>query len=159
MMTPAEVEALPRPATRSGRTASTHPDLTTLSDTTSRASSRTRGRCWRPWSAPGRCRGLAYPFGNYDARVIAAAQAAGYRSARSVEEGYNSPATSSRTTSAARTCTSTTTIATFASWVDYAKAHDYWLVIIYHEVVPDDAPPCTEPGDGRPLPRATTTRR
>ena len=32
---------------------------------------------------------LAYPFGSYDARVIAAAKVAGYRSARSVEEGYN----------------------------------------------------------------------
>ena len=46
------------------------------------------------------------------------------------------------------------------SWIDYAKAHNYWLVIVYHEVVPDSAPRCTNT-DSRPrsVPGLTTTRR
>ena len=46
-----------------------------------------------------------------------------------------------------------TTLAQFKSWIDYAKAHNYWLVIVYHEVVPDSAPGCTNPSRPRPVPR------
>jgi hypothetical protein len=35
-----------------------------------------------------------------------------------------------------------TTLAQYKSWIEYAKAHNYWLVIVYHEVVPDSAPRC-----------------
>ena len=39
--------------------------------------------------------------------------------------------------------TPATTLEQFKSWIDYAKAHNYWLVIVYHEVVPNSAPRCT----------------
>ena len=37
---------------------------------------------------------------------------------------------------------SKTTLEQFRSWIDCAKAHNYWLVIVYHEVIPDSAPRC-----------------
>ena len=43
-----------------------------------------------------------------------------------------------------------TTFDRFKSWVDYAKAHDYWLTIVYHEVVPASAPVCTPENDDQP---------
>ncbi len=85
---------------------------------------------------------FAYPFGDYDARVIAAEEAAGYRSGRSVEEGYNSKHDLEPYDIRVQNMTPDTTLAQFKSWIDYAKAHNYWLVIVYHEVVPDSAPPC-----------------
>jgi len=35
-----------------------------------------------------------------------------------------------------------TTLDQFKAWISYAKAHNYWLVIVYHEVQPDTAPRC-----------------
>ena len=87
-------------------------------------------------------RNFAYPFGDYDARVIAAEQAAGYRSGRSVEEGYNSKLDLEPYDIRVQNITPGTTLDQFKSWIDYAKAHNYWLVIVYHEVVPDSAPRC-----------------
>jgi hypothetical protein len=88
---------------------------------------------------------LAYPFGEYDARVIEAAKASGYRSGRSVEEGYNSRFDLERFDIRVQNVTRDTTVDEFRSWVDYAEEHRYWLVLVYHEVVPDSAPVCTDP--------------
>ena len=90
----------------------------------------------------GTIRNFAYPYGDYDARVIAAEQAAGYRSGRSVEEGYNSKLDLELYDIRVQNMTPDTTLAQYKSWIDYAKAHNYWLVIVYHEVVPDSAPRC-----------------
>ena len=91
----------------------------------------------------GTVRNFAYPFGDYDARVIAAEEAAGYRSGRSVDEGYNSRLDLEPYDIRVQNMTPGTTPEQFKSWIDYAKAHNYWLVIVYHEVVPESAPRCT----------------
>ena len=96
----------------------------------------------------GTVRNFAYPFGDYDARVIAAEEAAGYRSGRSVEEGYNSKHDLELFDIRVQNITWDTTAAQVRSWIDYANAHNYWLVIVYHEVVPDSAPPCANPATG-----------
>ncbi len=88
---------------------------------------------------------FAYPYGSYDARVVAATSAAGYATARSVEDGYNGKFDLEPYDLRGQNMLSTTTLAIFKSWVDYAKAHNYWLIVIYHEVVPDTAPACTDP--------------
>jgi peptidoglycan/xylan/chitin deacetylase (PgdA/CDA1 family) len=145
MMTPDEVKGLAAAGHEIGSHSVTHPDLTTLSDTMLAAELQDSRTLLEAIVGAGKVRSIAYPFGVYDARVIAAAQAAGYRSARSVEEGYNSPGDLEPYNLRGQNMTSTTTMPTFASWVDYAKAHRYWLVIIYHEIVPDHAPVCTDP--------------
>jgi peptidoglycan/xylan/chitin deacetylase (PgdA/CDA1 family) len=80
---------------------------------------------------------FAYPYGEYDAGVIAATRAAGYTSGRSVEPGFVSRLDAEDFDIRVQNITSTTTIEEFRSWVDYAKAHNYWLTLVYHEVVPD----------------------
>jgi peptidoglycan/xylan/chitin deacetylase (PgdA/CDA1 family) len=91
----------------------------------------------------GTVRNFAYPFGDYDARVIAATQASGYRSARSVEEGYNSTVDLEPYDIRVQNMTRDTTPAQFNSWVDFAKAHNYWLVVVYHQVLADSTAPCS----------------
>jgi peptidoglycan/xylan/chitin deacetylase (PgdA/CDA1 family) len=85
--------------------------------------------------------GIAYPFGSYEARVIEKAEALGYESGRSVEDGYNGILDLERFDIRGQNVLDTTTIDDFKSWVDYARTHDYWLVVIYHEIVPDGTTP------------------
>ncbi len=122
----------------------THPDLTTLS-TAALANELTASKQLLEQSTSTPVLDLAYPFGAYDARVIAAARSAGYTMARSVEDGYNSRLDLEPFDLRGQNILDTTTPADFQAWVNYAKAHNYWLVVIYHEVVPDSAPACTDP--------------
>jgi peptidoglycan/xylan/chitin deacetylase (PgdA/CDA1 family) len=89
---------------------------------------------------------FAYPFGDYDATVISHLQTAKYLSGRSVEPGYNTKTDVQNQPFDLRVqnILSTTTIADFQSWVDYAKTHNYWLVIVFHEVQPDNTPLCQD---------------
>lgn len=82
--------------------------------------------------------GFAYPFGDYDATVIAALRDAGYTHGRSVEPGYND-ARLEPFDIQVQNVTPGTTVADFEGWVDHAKANNYWLVVVYHEVLPDDS--------------------
>ena len=66
-----------------------HPDLTTLDDATlARELSHSRRELQRRFGVPANF--FAYPAGRYDARVQAAAEAAGYTAATTVEEGIAS---------------------------------------------------------------------
>ena len=67
----------------------THPDLTTVSDTQPCRTELVASKSLLENAIGMPVVNFAYPFGAYDARVIAAMKAAGYRSGRSVEEGYN----------------------------------------------------------------------
>ena len=69
----------------------THPDLTTLPDAALRRELRqSRARITRLFGQPASF--FCYPSGRYDARVIAAVRAAGYRAATTVAAGYARPA-------------------------------------------------------------------
>ena len=118
----------------------THPDLTQLDDadlTRELGEPKTllEEIAGRPVT------GIAYPFGSYDARVIEKARGLGYESGRSVEEGYNGMLDLERFGIRGQNVLDTTTINDFKAWVDYAKAHNFWLVVIYHEIVPDGTTP------------------
>jgi peptidoglycan/xylan/chitin deacetylase (PgdA/CDA1 family) len=66
-----------------------HPDLTTLDDETlARELSHSRRELQRRFGVPANF--FAYPAGRYDARVQAAAEAAGYTAATTVDEGIAS---------------------------------------------------------------------
>ena len=84
-------------------------------------------------------------------------------SARSVEEGYNTKldlepydirvqnilgptkAIPAHGTTEAVPAGPGTTLADFEGWVNYAKAHNYWLTIVFHEVQVDTTPLCSNP--------------
>jgi hypothetical protein len=149
MMSPAEIKALVVARHEVGSHSITHPDLTTVDDT-QLATELTGSKALLESIIGEPVTNFAYPFGAYDAGVIAAAQRAGYTMARSVVDGYNSRADLETYGLRAKNILSTTTIADFRGWVDYAKAHNYWLTIVYHEVVPDGSPVCAD--DTTPAP-------
>jgi peptidoglycan/xylan/chitin deacetylase (PgdA/CDA1 family) len=64
-----------------------HPRLTRIDDASLRAELRgSREVCERQLSLP--CRTLAYPYGDHDRRVVAAARAAGYEAACTLPEAF-----------------------------------------------------------------------
>jgi hypothetical protein len=139
-MTRAQLRELADDGHEVGSHTITHPDLAKLDDaalTRELQESKTllEQIAGRPVT------GIAYPFGSYDARVIETAKALGYESGRSVEEGYNGMLDLERFDIRGQNILDTTTIEDFKSWVDHAKAHNYWLVVIYHEIVPDGREP------------------
>lgn len=145
MMTTGQIETLASQGHEIGSHSISHPHLTGAGDDALRQ--ELAGSKALLDSLPGvpSIVSFAYPFGEYDARTIAAASAAGYTSARSVEEGYNTKLDLEPYDIRVQNMTRATTLDEFKGWVDYAKAHRYWLVIVYHETVPNDAPACTDP--------------
>lgn len=165
LMTKDQLSTLARAGHEIGSHSVTHPFLTTVSDAQLRAEMVDPKAALEAIPGVGSVTNFAYPFGDYDARVIAAEQAAGYASGRSVEEGYNSRLDTQpfdlrvQNIVGPKQATSTlpaspgTTIGDFKSWVDYARAHKYWLVVVFHEVHPDNTPLCANPpaaGDPHP---------
>jgi peptidoglycan/xylan/chitin deacetylase (PgdA/CDA1 family) len=145
MMTPDQITTLAHEGNEIGAHSVTHPLMTTLSDAQLASELGDSKKVLEALPGVGTVRNFAYPYGDYDARVIAAEEAAGYRSGRSVEEGYNSTLDLEPYDIRVQNMTPGTTLAQFKSWIAYAKAHNYWLVVVYHEVVPDGAPVCTVP--------------
>ena len=143
MMTPDEITTLAQEGHEIAAHSVTHPFMTTLTDSELAAELGDSKMILESLPGVGTVRNFAYPFGDYDARVIAAEEAAGYRSGRSVDEGYNSKLDLEAYDIRVQNMTPGTTPEQFESWIDYAKAHNYWLVIVYHEVVPESAPRCT----------------
>ena len=145
LMTRDQITTLAREGNEIGAHSVTHPLLTTRTDAELANELVTSKDVLEAIPGVGTIRNFAYPFGDYDARVIEAEKQAGYRSGRSVEEGYNSTLDLELYDIRVQNITWNTTPAQLKSWVDYAKAHNYWLVLVYHEVVPDSAPRCTNP--------------
>jgi peptidoglycan/xylan/chitin deacetylase (PgdA/CDA1 family) len=164
MMTPDQISTLARDGQEIGAHSVTHPYLTTVSDTQLQSELVGSKTALEAIPGVGTVTDFAYPYGDYDARVIAAEQSAGYLTGRSVEEGYNSRLDTqpfdlrvqnilgpTAATSTQPVATTGTTLTDFEGWVNYATAHNYWLVIVFHEVQPDKqpdgtaTPPCSNP--------------
>ncbi len=173
MMTPTEISTLAQQGHEIGAHSITHPDLTTCKPNCPVVAGYPRSTLTSELQDSksflqklpnvGTVTDFAYPFGAYDANVIAAEKTAGYVSGRSVEEGYNTKldlepydirvqnilgptkAIPAKGTDPAVPATPGTTLADFAGWVNYAKAHNYWLVIVFHEVHPNTTPLCSNP--------------
>jgi peptidoglycan/xylan/chitin deacetylase (PgdA/CDA1 family) len=84
---------------------------------------------------------FAYPHGAYNSTVIQAIQNAGYIAARSVENNFNTPSTD-KFTLAIQRVHSNTTINDIRSWIDQAQAQKTWLILMFHEVVSNQATDC-----------------
>jgi peptidoglycan/xylan/chitin deacetylase (PgdA/CDA1 family)/antitoxin (DNA-binding transcriptional repressor) of toxin-antitoxin stability system len=167
MLTPAELQTELQQGHEIGGHTMTHADLTTCTPTCDASTGVTVVNGYRTTTltqelansktflestanggvglGAGTVTGLAYPYGSYDANVIAAAKAAGYVTGRSTEAGYNNPGSFEPYDIQVQNMTPSTTIQQFDGWVDYAVAHQYWLVIVYHEVWPDATKKCAQP--------------
>ena len=79
--------------------------------------------------------GFAYPFGNYNAIVEDLVGNAGFVNARTVDIGYNDTATNPLQIKTYSVVASTT-LAQVESWVNTAKANNWWLVLTFHDIDP-----------------------
>lgn len=85
-MDPADLQALAGAGWEIGAHTHNHPHLTTLDDTALAHELReSRERLAQLMGAP--CGSLAYPYGDFDGRVVAAARAAGYSAACTLDVG------------------------------------------------------------------------
>ncbi len=76
---------------------------------------------------------FASPYGEYNETVNNAIKQY-YRSHRTVDEGYNSKDNFDIYRIRVQNLTPTTTLAEYQSWLNYAKATNTWLVLVYHMV-------------------------
>lgn len=160
LMTASELRALAAAGHEIGSHSVTHPDLTAIDDA-QLAYEVQASKSFLESILGGSITGFAYPFGSYDWRVIGAVRGAGYTMARSVEDGYNSRLNLEPYDVRVQNMLNTTTTAEVRGWIAYAAAHSYWLVIVYHEVVPDSAPLCAAAPRANPClgPYDTTVSR
>jgi peptidoglycan/xylan/chitin deacetylase (PgdA/CDA1 family) len=87
-MTWAELRTLADAGWEIGSHTATHPHLTQIDDATLRAElTRSKAACEHGLGRP--CASIAYPYGDVDARVVAATAAAGYRSAAALPKRLN----------------------------------------------------------------------
>jgi peptidoglycan/xylan/chitin deacetylase (PgdA/CDA1 family) len=89
---------------------------------------------------------FATPYGEYNDAVVDAITQY-YQSHRSVDEGYNSKANFDIYNIMVQNMTNTTTLSEVQSWIENAKAGNYWLVIVYHRIGPDPDTYETSPED------------
>lgn len=80
---------------------------------------------------------FASPYGEYNSDVLAAIEKY-YQSHRSTDVGTNSKSNTNRMNIRAESVTSETPISTVLGWVEQAAIDKSWLVIVYHDVRPDD---------------------
>jgi peptidoglycan/xylan/chitin deacetylase (PgdA/CDA1 family) len=76
---------------------------------------------------------IAYPYGAYTDTTLA--QVVKYYGAgRSVEPGYNTKSSTPLYHLQVQNIEKTTTAADVQSWVNLAKANNYWLILVYHGI-------------------------
>ncbi len=81
---------------------------------------------------------FATPYGAYNTTVVNEKKKY-YATHRSIDVGYNAPATFNPYTIKTHNAYRDTTAAPVNGWVNYAKANKVGLVICSHEILPDGA--------------------
>lgn len=76
---------------------------------------------------------FASPYGDYNAAVNTELRKY-YRSHRTVDEGFNSKDNFDMFRVRVQNMTPSTTLAEYQGWIDYAKATNTWLVLVYHRI-------------------------
>ncbi len=130
---PADVLAMQSHGHEIGAHTRTHPDLTALSDDQlfnevegSREDLQAIGVTPLNY--------FAYPYGDYDARVIQAVKNAGFAAARSSNGGYNDLSNLNLYALNRKPMTNTTTFDQVKSFIDQAMADKTWLILLFHQV-------------------------
>jgi peptidoglycan/xylan/chitin deacetylase (PgdA/CDA1 family) len=113
----------------------THPFLTQVSPT-QLATELTDSKAFLEQLIGAPVRNFATPYGDYDGPVVDAIMQR-YRSHRGVDEGYNSKDNFDVKRIRVQNMLSTTTLQQYQQWLDYAKATNTWLVLVYHRVADD----------------------
>jgi peptidoglycan/xylan/chitin deacetylase (PgdA/CDA1 family) len=76
---------------------------------------------------------FAYPYGQYDDRVLDVAEKAEFKGARSTIPGFNDK----RTDPFLLKCQAVkvdTKLAEIVEWIDHARTHKVWLILMFHQI-------------------------
>lgn len=133
-MTNAQVKAFAAAGNEIGSHSVSHPDLTTLTAANLKkelVNSKSRLKTLNGGKA---INNFASPYGSYNSAVIAAIKAAGYKSHRGVEPGFNSKDSFNIYDIKVQNIENTTTPAQVQAWVNQALASKTWLVLVFHQV-------------------------
>jgi peptidoglycan/xylan/chitin deacetylase (PgdA/CDA1 family) len=76
---------------------------------------------------------FAYPFGEYDSRVVRTVKDAGFLGARSVERGFNDQ-TTDRFLLQCRAVKVSTTVSEVIAWIESARSQAKWLILMFHQI-------------------------
>jgi hypothetical protein len=79
---------------------------------------------------------LAAPYGNVNLSVLTASKKY-YTSQRGTQAGYNSIDNYNTQDLLVQDVDTDTTVAQVQSYIDYAKATNTWLILVYHDINPD----------------------
>jgi peptidoglycan/xylan/chitin deacetylase (PgdA/CDA1 family) len=118
----------------------THPHLPTLSDANIDGELKDSQATLRKWYGPTVAGDFASPYGEYNAKVLAAAKKY-YVSHRSTDDGYNTKKATDFFNIKVQNVEDTTTPAQVDAWVKQAIKDRSWLVLVYHEVTASAADP------------------
>jgi len=79
---------------------------------------------------------FAYPYGDYDDRVVDVVKSAGYGSARTVSSGYDSTDASPLLLKA-KMVLPETTATNIKDWINESQAKGTWLILVFHRIDED----------------------
>ena len=92
-------------------------------------------RCSRHWLLK---RGIdvktfAYPFGEFDERIVTAVKGAGFIAARSIIDGFNNYSTNPLLLET-KAVQVHTTVSDVRDWIQYAEKQRVWLILTFHQI-------------------------
>lgn len=79
---------------------------------------------------------LAYPYGNYTSAIEQQVKAAGFKGARTIDQGFNTKTTVATDPYrlVVQDLDMNTSVATVQSWIDTALANNVWLILVFHQI-------------------------
>ncbi len=128
-MTKAQVKAMAANGHEIASHSRTHPDLVTLS--LAKATAEITGSKSDLLGLGITATSFMYPYGSYNDAVIALVKGAGYKGARTVDEGYNTPL-SNPYKILSQNVNNDVPFSTIKGWLDTARADKTWLVLTLH---------------------------
>jgi peptidoglycan/xylan/chitin deacetylase (PgdA/CDA1 family) len=131
-----DVKALYNGGNEIGSHTITHPDLTTLNSTQLTQELGGSQAALQQLLGGAPVTDFAAPYGNVNSTVLAESQKY-YVSQRGVQLGYNSIDNYNQQDLLVQDINSTTTVAQLKSYIDYAKATNTWLILMYHDIDTD----------------------
>lgn len=123
----------------------THPDLTTLSQTSLLQELVDSKTYLENLIGAGTITNFALPYGSYNDNVLNQIKAR-YAANRTVDDGYNSKDNFDRYRLKVKNILSSTTSNEVNTWINKAKNDKTWLILVYHRVGANPGPFDTTPG-------------
>jgi peptidoglycan/xylan/chitin deacetylase (PgdA/CDA1 family) len=76
---------------------------------------------------------FAYPFGEYDNRVLDVVKQAGFWGARSIHDGFNEDKTDTLLLKCKAVMVKTS-ISEVKKWIDFSQNNNVWLILMFHQI-------------------------